>query len=27
LKTIGFQGFFLFSGNFSCGDGNFLTQV
>ena len=27
LKTIGFQGFFLFSGNFSCGGGNFLTQV
>ena len=27
LKTIGFQGFFLFSRNFCCGVGNFLTQI
>ena len=27
LKTIGFQGFFLFMRNFCCGVGNFLTQI
>ena len=27
LKTIGFQGFFLFWRNFCCGGGNFLTQI